>query len=891
MVKSSSNSMVDRIIESVLGKQLMNMGLADEGVSRRVAIEKQRSKNSGGSRRHGKDRKSREARSSHKKLKDRESTLREVFPSYDGPVATDFDTERIYGVILPPGHGKTWYAEHNGWIDVDSLVPERSRVEMLERVYEEVSLGVSFEEAMRPFNTRCLQSLRMLAPGGPTLLLASSMHLLESSNVKCVVKLLLDDEAFEDNIRGREPHEQALARIIHKGYKDMPDNANVVSVHDNKQMAEVLLHVADALQVPLGAPKIIGKNMDLPGAVGSDSRADIDTVIDLYNRGLVWRAIVDHQISLNGMKSYRGFGFTLNDWAKVAGQVVEFSGDHNIPEPMGEWPVTLGKLSQTFDLTDDRDAQALLQAHKDEPEAFVTTVLLHWKMYGRKLPINGRTFFLYCTRFSRWDTVMRRVRSGVLSSGTYMGDPLSLDERELLLSLHILSCTSRNALRTRLHADHFGYPNNGPSTKLRAGLAGISRRIEYKKRIPNSGSTIHKLMADSPTQEVKDIANGLEGLGTLRRQDLVAYLLGCYASEDWCDEKGWQATISLMLRHIALNWYTLGRIRDEWHQFIRGVLQEECDTDDQLAYCVARMVCRPTSEGLSGSEWSSRVADALQQLIITGWVGECLNRPVALCETGGVTTARVIGASDEDIWCQILKSGAPKFMLSWLAPGCSTLQMTSELVDWSSSPTGFILELVNAGRWLGNANQKDRVGLLINWLKRNRAEFDQDLLAVIIGLYTKKWLKRRFTPKLAEELNLLGEISRQDGGYALYESKIGRVEVDRNNTWTGRHGSVKVTKGSKSRSKKLKEIGSVSALEVSLESSRDLIITSGGIALVGALAVCCLSPPSKEEANRAYCMLARLERERPRYSDRHAQWHNLIETVNDMLDTSQQQSG
>nr|BCH36620.1 hypothetical protein [Alphachrysovirus aspergilli] len=831
------------------------------------------------------ERKSDKMRRSHKKVKKRSTDqARLVLPEYDGPVSTVLSPGQLYGVLMPMGHGKSHLASLEGWIDSDALVPDITRTRLFEDVYEELGEGRSYDEALRTINDRARRALELLSPQRPTLLLSSSIHFLKSCGVDCVIRLVLDEGPFERNIANREEHERVTARLSRKTVLDAdPDLNNVIMVQSNDQMHEILYQVCDALQLPVGAPKELGQGMHLPGKVGSREHGDMDLAIECYERGEVDRAVVDYQINAHGLRSYRGFGFTMNDWAQVAGHIVESGAIENLDEPVGDWPLTLGRISKKYDLSDDRDAQLILRAHEGEPEAFVTSLLIHWKMYGRLHNIEGRALFLYLVRLSRWDAVMKRVRSGVLSSGLYMGEYLTLEERELVLSMHMLSCTTRPLLRRRLTTDQFGYPNTGPGEKLRRGVGDVWNRLAYQPRpySQQAEQTVRRLLRKGKSDEVRCVPDAIDGLGVLRRKDLIAYALGCYAAEDWSGEKGWQVSVSIMMRQIISNWYRLGRIKDEWLTFVSSILNESCEPDDKLSHMVAQMVSRPSSEGASGLEWSNRTADAVQQVTVTGWAGVCLNKNVVLSEESGKKEPKIIGADEEEIWSEIMKLGAPKFVISWVAGACNNIQLASELIDWSQSATGYIMELANAGRWLGKHCRKDRIALLSNWMTRKVDGLDAEFHKQILELYTKAWLGRRLTEHLSDDLMKLRRLSRRDGGYGVSGSCRGSAPLDENGAWTGVSGSIKLRGGVPSTDR-----GTISDLQDALSGQAGGVISSTGLALSGALIVTCLVAANKKALNSACQVLERLRCSRPSYAKRVTVWQSmaaLIKQVDDAV--------
>ncbi|QCZ35878.1 p3 [Penicillium italicum chrysovirus] len=724
-----------------------------------------------------KDRMSSEDKTRHKKLKHRSKQPGDK-PTLPQPetdmVFGGLDKCPLYGVVMPMGHGKTTLAQEEGWIDCDSLITPSTKRRLAADALRKLADGEEYENAMAEMSSVMAKALQVLTPSKPAILLSHSVNLLKICQIPCLAILSLEDGVFEKNLRLRDEAEQCAARISkrHLEAAEGPGRP-VITVQDNDYMRTVIYQIAESMDVELGAPRLLHPECSLPPGVGGTEWCDLTELVRLYERGALPRAVLDYQINAQGLKAYRGYGFTMNDWAATAAHLVDntCAADGAIPS-LDNWPLTLEGIGKTFDMSEDIDGQALLAAHGGEDEAFTLGLLLHWKMYGLKSDTTGRLRLLYYVRRNRWDLVMRKVRQGVLGSGTFMGEPITLAERDILLSLHMLSSTSVSALVAKWRDEKMGYPSSRPSKRLMCHFDDILPHlvVQVPGSDPSYERTAWDVFLSGNLKPLRECAAGLLGECKLKRKHVISYLLGVRLLNEWEDEQGAHRVAREAMKQVATNWFRVGKIRDEWFDLIGAVLDGECRADDPIAQMAVMMTKTGSCQNLSGMPWGVRVAEAVQRIVMVGWCGLQMDQKVVLQQTENGVLPIVLGNREEEYIIELMKLGAPKYMTSVTGSEESVLATMAELADWSRSGVGLVLELVNAGSWLGQMSPKDRIALLANWAtRRETTGVDSALFGEILDRFSRQWLKRKFTPRAAEHLRNLGRISRRDGGLGIAE--------------------------------------------------------------------------------------------------------------------------
>lgn len=874
------NNILERLTRFIAGRPKQA-----EGSYSRRGLRTHLNGEGGGSRHDGVKRKSKQQKSL--KAAGGSGVGRKVLPVYEGEISYVRPRDApLYGVVLPMGHGKTFLADREGWIDWDSLVGEATLARLMEEAQERLAQGDSFEDSMGKVRRVALDNLNSSRIASPTLILSSSPSFFKEAGIECVLSIVLDEEPFQKNIASRDGAEKIMAKLSREMVLDR-GGAQMIHASSNEEVRIALYKAAGVLMVNVGAPKLVGDEYTLPPDVGGDEPLDLDSVIELYYEGRVSRELVDYQVHLNGLRTYRNFGFTLNDWAKVAASIGECS-DVRIPdEPMGEWPVTLSRLCDKFDISQDPDAQAIVNAHTGDPEAFTLSLLLHWKLSGKDNDVNGRLLPLYYVRYSRWSRVLRRVREGVLGSGCYMDTMLTPAERETILSMSVLGCLTSTQLRRLVQDEQMGYPSQAPPKDMVTSVDRFEDRLSYEASVVTQEEMlrVRRILDKSGEKALTSIGLKLSGSEKPTRKEVLALQFGLQGTRKWEDDKKWRITIMLTMKKLAIKWFRASRYREEWYDLVNKILDAEVEWDDIISELAVRLALSETSS--VGLDWEGRVVECLHHVIVMGWLGYKLDREIALADVveSGLSL-KLIGVDESEAWKEVISLGAPKYMLQWLQSSFNVMQVAGDLLDWSSSCSGYIAELVHCGRWLYGLNEKDKIGLLINWVKRPVAHCDEGLRKDILGCFAKVWLRRRLTGNLASELDLLGKISRRDGGYGL-EGFRGSVDSRDSGAWSGHRGTIRVKTSTFST-----DTGDTRSLAQCLDgvTPSNKAVTSTSLARSGGMVVAVMQASDKKVLNEGTKTLEMLRSYRPGFYARVLGWteeEDRIVMANEQRDVQQ----
>lgn len=806
--------------------------------------------------------------SAKRKIKDRADRMDEkpVFGRLASiPTVSDLSRMPVYGVVMPMAHGKSTLCQAEGWVDCDSLVAPTMKQRLMPGILTALADGCEYEEAMEDLASLMAKGLEILAPSKPTIVLSHNFTLLRKCNIPCLAILTLEGTAFEKNLRLRGDVEQAAARIS-KACLESSEHAQqpLIVAADNESVRRILYQICDTVCVDTGAPRDYFDVPSLPEGVGYSRSYNLSELARMHDEGQVNTAVFNYQINQQGLKSYHGCGFTMNDWASVAASLVDTTPLHDPAIPsLGRWPLNLAALGKQFDMSEDLDGQMLITAHGGEDEAFTTGLLLHWKLYGVNNDTTGRLRLLYYVRRQKWDTVMRKVRQGVLASGTLMGEPITLLERDILLSLHMMSCTTAQSLIAKWRDEHMGYPAARPGRRLAENYSSILPQLIIQ--LPDADEMYRQQawdqLLDSDLVNVAECVEGYTGKRPLQRKHVISYQLGARLLANWDGEQGALRIAREAMKQVATNWFRVGRIRDEWFDFIGHVLDDTCKEDDELSQMVVSMVATASCQGLSGASWGARVAEAVQTIVVVGWCGLQTGQKVVLQKFDGMVRPVVLGNSEDKYVRAIMQLGAPKYINSCGAPD-SILALIAELVDWSRSGVGLVLEMVNAGTWLGDLSRKGKLGLLSNWaLKRETKGVNRETLQFILDRFSREWVGRRFGPGLCRDLGSLCSLSRHDSGLGSGTQVYrGAAVQDRDKrTWNGRSRIVLEGEARyRPNSVNLEACRRVMSPEVHKRSW-----SSTTLSISGALVSCFLAGGSRRDAEAACRSIEALRDVRP----------------------------
>lgn len=695
------------------------------------------------------------------------------------------------GVVVPMGHGKTTLAKEEGWIDVDALLQPRVLADLKEEFYDLISSGTSVEEASVVLAKEIAPGLKLLNPSETVILMSPTFELLDVLGVECVGAIVVKPEVVLQANSSRDPGERLL---IEKNIEEVlsRDGQDCIDVFTSETLDDVRWYIyclCNRLSLPMARPR--DHDIDdvslIHTTYGTSKVENIHDVVAAYDQGLVSRELVNYQVFANGLKSYRGFGFTWNDWARTMSYAAHTRGVSSFDDKdwVG-WPVTLNKISEGIPLEEHEDIQLLVEAHKGEHERFVLALILHWKTLGLPSAIAKKIFPLYSIRRVHWGGVFDKIREGIISSNSFAGYQLTMDEREMILSMRLLAAGSIEQLRTIMGSQGGSYPRHIPDQRQEDQIIRSLGKVKYSiSDLDRKEGLFSKLVLSTAVREIRSV--NWDGTLLLREQLIKA--IGMELLTRWEDEADVESRVGRLLRSIAVRWYKASVIRDEWSDLACRLLETD-RLDMALAHAIGSMLTCDIETGTSGSDWSIRIFDALKSFMVCALVINNDAHIVMQQSTNGNRPC-ILGISEAEIWSRIAKRNVPRSSMGYFANGVGNVQRLMEIGVWANSKTVMLMEMINAKSWMPKASDRMLLSCVVRWGEHFTKAEEAYMFSKLANCYTERILGRSYK-SVKDRLSSLSLIAASDGGLECTAAPVrGKLEV-KDKLWTG-HGSVVAT--------------------------------------------------------------------------------------------------
>lgn len=682
-------------------------------------------------------------------------------PNHESPKS---DLRNIIGVVVPQGHGKTKLSEEEGWVDFDSLVSSRLLDELREGVYEEVQAGRSIELASTALAEEGLKSLRIMNPDYPTILMCNTFSLLEAMGVECVGAVAVKPDVILKYNQHRAQHERLM---IEKNIEEvvMMGGSRVAVMDDIDDVRWYIYNICQHSGIPIARPDLYDMTEEtIRDLKYYGSFPPLSEVVNDYYAGVIPREVVDYHVKHQGLRSYQGFGFTQNDWARVAGYASLARGSTQYDDrDWVDWPLSLSLLSETIDLSEHDDIKFIIDSHKGEHERFVLALIFHWKMLGSTCGIAKSILPLYGVRRVHWVSCLTKIRDGVLASNTLFGKQLTMDERSLIISMRLLAAGSFAQLGRLLESEQGAFPRSSPNKEL---IGNASTSLDSVIYAPSDMEKKNKLLARIIQQShISEIRNK-DWSGSLARLESIALGVGRELASHWEGEQDCGKRVSMIMKGIIHRWHKACMIRDEWSDMCNQLLEEKAGSNS-LGDAIGAMVSCDIISGSSGTDWSLRIMEAFKGFVVCGIVSRGKGRVLMQQSEHGLRPC-VLGMSEGEIWAKAFKLSIPRNALGCFSKGLSEIQMLNELCGWSSNKTVMILEMINTKSWLPSIGDRTLLALLCRW----QGYFDQGdsayLFSKIADRYCKSILGRSYL-RVKDRLGVLMSICCTDGGLGCGE--------------------------------------------------------------------------------------------------------------------------
>nr|CAI9240338.1 hypothetical protein [Alphachrysovirus sp. 'dothistromae'] len=724
-----------------------------------------------------------------KETKENASVRRFTMGSSEMLPAPTTDLRNFIGVVVPQGHGKTMLAREEGWIDFDSLISSRSLDSLRETAYDEIKAGRSIEDASTNFAAEARETLKLLNPDYPTILMCQTFSLLEAIGVDCIGAVAVRPDVVLKHNKRRQLHELLM---IEKNIEEVVnydrwDSAEVALMEGMDDVRWYIYNICQHLGIPISQPHLysmVDENIR-SCKYKTGKYPPLTEVVSDYYAGLIPREVVDHHVQAAGLRSYQGFGFTMNDWAKVVGHANSTRGSTTFSDiDWNAWPMSLKGLSESLDLAQHDDIRFIIEAHKGEHERFILGLILHWKMLGLTSGLKSKLLPLYAVKRVHWVAVFSKVRDGVLASNGLFGQPLTVEERELVISMRLLAAGEFSQLQRLLTSEQGSCPRRSPTRLIQDSA---SRGLDSVVFCADSHQERELAFSEMLKQSRMSSLNEVDWDGKLTRLQSIAKSIGKDLSLRWRDEQRGLERVSRILAGLLKRWHKACLIRDEWSDMTNALL-EECSEHEALGDAIAAMLSCSIQEGSEGHDWSVRVMEALKGFVVCGLVCEGKGK-VVMQQTHKLLRPCVLGMNEAEIWSKAISLNIPRGALGCFSSGISHLQLLNELCGWSTNKTVMVMEMINSSSWMPNMSKRATLAGLCRWRNFFTDVQERYIFEKIADSYTIRSMGRSYL-KVEHRLMELISVKTSSGGLGcgptLYDAKVNKGT---DGFWNG-HGKI-----------------------------------------------------------------------------------------------------
>jgi len=389
--------------------------------------------------------------------------------------------KNLYAIVLPGGHGKSYYSEKLGLLDVDKLAAPREHNELDDmRKHLINKRSIEWSAHNKRWWRMANDQLDMMALDRPTVLLCHNEEFAMEVGAQVIGIAVLSDHAFEKNISGRTQRGKAFSRISREVC--MRRRLSDMSVFNSRdELERWIINACNANSIPIACPykytrKFPNSNYadDLPEWVytGESYYADPDELVEWHKQGKIPKECVDYFSKCEDVGAINGYGVTISQWSSVIADVRYNIGPEQWfdkrgdmmeifpPESMMEKNrvnLTLRRLDSVGHLLEHEDVIEIMQHHVGERHNFVTGIVSHWKALGQKTALAAEIFPWYFVRMDRWSEVHKRIHNLMRISKFYFHREVSEDDRqalmymELLLGKRLYKISPHEVIQERIH--------------------------------------------------------------------------------------------------------------------------------------------------------------------------------------------------------------------------------------------------------------------------------------------------------------------------------------------------------------------------------------------------------------------------------------------------------
>jgi hypothetical protein len=642
--------------------------------------------------------------------------------------------DNLYAIVVPAGCGKTTMCGKMGWIDVDNCIPDRDRGDMWDERLTRLADGYSWSQSQDAYLNKVKSTLSLLSFNKPTVILVHDYYAVSKLGLTYLGGVFMEEVTSKSKRCGSEGNFATLNKELVKQYE------GILQASDHNEVEKFCIQMCENAGIPTATPYahgLQGSNFfTAPEGLGDGSLCDIDELISYEKQGMVCKDSVDYQVRCRGKGTYKGYGRTMDDWAKLMAKIEirqptskTFSIKHSDSKA-----VTLDEIARELECASDPDVQEILECHKGDSVEFVGNLIMHWKLLGIETTIPEVLFKLYMVPEVAWNSMAFSLVSLVSQTEEVMGNYISPSDRKVILGMRFIGCTSMKQASNMIYKtnDHIVKQVGLAESQSYRAINMVLEEVKTDDLNHNSSplivSGVETLMVNSVFDTLlkareKGAADSLSVMKmegqTLRNRICVALLLAL--PEKWRFSGFGEGQIIRHLKRglhtIALSLSSRQYIKDEWTEAIKRVLDSESNDFSQIGHMLYKMMISDFCTSCVDRDWDVKLMDSAKSLTVAGLCAVQLGKTVKLFGSSDQVPV-VWDCSQTEIGDTLVRLNLPKHMCKaygdelneevFLAQ-CIRTMMTDESLQ--------VVQAVSSGWMLGSSyTNSDRIASLGNML-------------------------------------------------------------------------------------------------------------------------------------------------------------------------------
>lgn len=435
----------------------------------------------------------------------------------------------LFAVVMPAGHGKTYYAQKYGFVDVDTLITPQQHNQLVDLRVDAMVGRTSWTEHNNRWSTLLNRTLDLFDYSRPVILLLHHEETALELGAIVLGALRLNTAAFEVNISMRTLDDQFFSRQSYKGWDVMKATVNMVDGLTNRELEKVLIKLLCVNNLPVAAPCKFEHNSNnqyavdcpmwvLEGREPHGRDVDIAELVDMYDRAIIPKEAVDYYVKQGYTKTSLDFGSTLCDWAPLmalAAASVNEPTDFNVEGDMMDiFPpreakeanranITLRRLDETFGIFQHDEVYSMCKYHVGEPHVFVASIVAAWKSLLDQTNVAHIMAPLFCVGYHDWTKVMKELHTLIRTSRFFMNTEISESERQRLMYLDLLVGRASYVINEMSEVDKRGGDTYESQHMSYDSNLQLFTRAQYKKDFPVAIKAAYSRMKYSKQPKLK----------------------------------------------------------------------------------------------------------------------------------------------------------------------------------------------------------------------------------------------------------------------------------------------------------------------------------------------------------------------------------------------------